>query len=150
LLVAHCSLLLAACAAGTSPGPAPVPQAAPGRSVWDGVFTAAQAARGLRLYADDCAACHAENMRGGPGAPGVAGPEFLFNWNGRTVDELFEFVQTTMPPGGGGGLTGTEVVDLLAAVFQANAFPPHADLELPANRAALAAIRIAREAPTEE
>jgi len=143
-LVAHGSLLLAACAAGTSPGPAPAPQAAAGRTVWDGVFTDAQAERGLTGYRDQCAACHAESMRGGPGAPGVAGPEFLFNWDGRTARELLDFVQTTMPPGGGGTLTDHQVADMLAAIFRANGFPVGTDAELPADDSALMGIRITR------
>ena len=32
-----------------------------GPSVWDGTFTAAQAQRGARVYADHCAECHGNN-----------------------------------------------------------------------------------------
>jgi len=114
------------------------------RTVWDGVYTTAQADRSAVRYADDCATCHAANMRGGPGGPNLTGVEFLFAWNGRTAGELFEFVQTSMPPGGGGTLRDAEVADMVAAIFARNGFPPSPDRELPADRASLESIRITR------
>ncbi len=34
------------------------------QTVWEGVFTAEQAARGRRSYQQECEACHLENLRG--------------------------------------------------------------------------------------
>lgn len=139
-----CLLLSSACASRQAPPPdiAPPPTAA--RTVWDGVYTTAQAERSATRYSEDCATCHAANMRGGPGGPNLTGVEFLFTWNGRTADELVEFVRTSMPPGAGGSLTDADAVDLVAAIFRSNGFPPSPDRELPPDAAALAGITITR------
>jgi len=42
------------------------------RSVWDGVYTAGQAARGDALWADKCSKCHGPDMTGGD-APSLVG-----------------------------------------------------------------------------
>ena len=43
----------------SAPGRAPFQQTSPSRSVWDGVFTAAQARRGQQKYEANCAFRHA-------------------------------------------------------------------------------------------
>jgi cytochrome c len=143
-------LLFGACASGRAPAPDLAPEPPAVRTVWDGVYTAAQAERSATRYSEDCSTCHAANMRGGPGGPNLTGVEFLFTWNGRTANELVEFVRTSMPPGAGGSLTDANAVDLVAAIFRSNGFPPSPDRELPPDTAALAGIRITRESPNEE
>src|SRR5271157_4911170 len=68
-------------------------------SVWDGVYTQAQADRGKALYNSSCAACHGDQLNGGETAPALVGGEFLSNWNGLTVGQLFDRIRTSMPPG---------------------------------------------------
>ena len=60
------------------------------KSVWDGVYTEAQAKRGAAGYAEQCASCHGDQLTGGEMAPPLAGGEFLSNWNGLSAGELFE------------------------------------------------------------
>jgi hypothetical protein len=84
-------------------------------------------------------------MKGGPGAPQLVGPEFMFGWINRTAGDLFEQVQMTMPLDAPGSMTRQQYVDILAAIFKANAFPAHADRELPAERTALNDILIVRK-----
>jgi mono/diheme cytochrome c family protein len=67
------------------------------RSVWDGVYTDAQAKRGQGLYNQHCASCHGDQLTGGEMAPPLAGGEFLSNWNGLTLGDLFERIRKTMP-----------------------------------------------------
>ena len=44
------------------------------KSVNDGVYTEAQAQRGAKLYAEQCAACHGERLTGiEPAVPGLLG-----------------------------------------------------------------------------
>src|ERR1051325_656192 len=71
------------------------------RSVWDSVYTAAQATRGDSLYKQACAKCHGDTLTGPPpgapddGAP-LVGPAFLANWTGLTVGDLYEKVRDYM------------------------------------------------------
>ena len=46
------------------------------KTVWDGVFTAAQAERGRDAYAVHCVSCHADDLRG-MGGPALKGQEFM-------------------------------------------------------------------------
>ena len=52
------------------------------RSVWDGVYTTEQAARGKALFTKECAACHGPELTGGESAPPLEGGGFISNWNG--------------------------------------------------------------------
>ena len=117
------------------------------KSTWDGIYTAEQAARGQQLLTSQCIMCHAENLQGGPGVPGVVGPGFMFHWNGKTVRELFEFIRMSMPPGQAGSLGDEAYADVVAAILQANQFPAGKSGELPANLDALQGIAIKREKP---
>jgi mono/diheme cytochrome c family protein len=114
------------------------------RTAWDGVYTTAQAERASAVYRDQCANCHAQNMRGAPGAPGLAGPGFMFEWNGKSAGELFDVLKKTMPPGGAGRLTDQQYADLVAAMLHANGFPA-GTTDLPATRTALDSILITRQ-----
>ncbi len=117
------------------------------KSTWDGVYTAEQAQRGQQVLNSQCIMCHAENLQGGPGVPGIAGPAFMFHWNGKTIRELFEFIRTTMPPGQAGSLGDETYADVIAAILQANQFPAGQSVELPASAEALQGITIKREKP---
>ena len=48
---------------------------APARNVWDGVFTADQAAQGKALFETKCAICHGAELNGAEMAPPLAGDE---------------------------------------------------------------------------
>jgi cytochrome c len=117
------------------------------RTVWDGVYSPAQAERGARIYKDQCETCHAADMRGGPGARGVVGLAFQFLWQDKSLGELFEALRTKMPPGQPGTLSDQEYIDVLAAILQGNALPAGAATELPADRALLDRIQIIWKKP---
>ena len=117
-----------------------------GKSVWDGAYSAEQAKRGATQVASKCATCHGAELHGGPGAPGVAGPEFLFSWNGKSAAELFDYIKTNMPPGEPDSMSAQRYADIVAAVFQANGFPA-GPAELSADEKGLADIKILREKP---
>jgi len=122
---------------------AQVPQA---RNVWDGVYTAEQAARGATVFEARCASCHGADMTGGPGIPGLAGIEFTAGWNNTTAWGLFDLMKGSMPADNPGGLSDAQYAELLAAMFQANEFPVGMT-ELSAERADLEAVRITRTKP---
>jgi S-disulfanyl-L-cysteine oxidoreductase SoxD len=100
-----------------------VAAAQPSRSVWDGVYTADQAKRGADLYADQCSACHGLALNGGEMAPPLSGGEFMSNWNGLTVGDLFDRIRTTMPADSPGTLGRDKTADILAHILSANQFP---------------------------
>ncbi len=93
------------------------------RSVWDGVYTPEQSKRGEAAYAKSCASCHGSALTGGESAPPLAGGDFLSNWNGLTVGDLYDRFRTTMPADRPGGLKREEYVDILAFVLTMNQFP---------------------------
>jgi len=115
--------------------------AATSRSVWEGVYTKAQASRGQARYRQECAKCHAENLMGGEEAPALVGEEFLQTWNGRTAGDLFELIRETMPSEDPGSLARREYADILAYLLSSNQFPA-GDKELASELAALKEIRI--------
>jgi len=94
------------------------------QSVWDGVYTSAQADRGGALYSKSCAGCHGADLAGGETAPALTGGQFLTNWDGYTVGDLFERTRVSMPADGPGTLTRQEYADILAFIFSRDEFPP--------------------------
>lgn len=93
------------------------------RSVWDGVYTPQQARRGQEIYTKECARCHGADLTGGESAPPLAGAEFLSNWTGLTVGDLFERTRRSMPQSDPGKLTRAQNADVLAYMLSANRFP---------------------------
>ena len=111
------------------------------RSVWDGVYTTAQAKRGAEVYANECASCHGSDLTGGESAPPLAGAGFLSNWTGQTVGDLFERTQKSMPLNQPGKLSRAQNADVLAFILGANRFPD-GKAELEKQTEALKQIRI--------
>ena len=73
--------------------------AAQEQSVNAGVYTDAQATRGADTYNKECASCHGAGLEGDGFAPALSGTEFLSNWNGTTLGDLFDRIRISMPPG---------------------------------------------------
>lgn len=116
------------------------------KTVWDGVYSTEQATRGVATFKANCAACHGESMTGGGGAPAAAGPEFVFNWKGKSVADVFDYMKTNMPPGLAGSISDQRYADLLAAMLQTSEFPA-GKTEIPADPKALADVQITAEKP---
>jgi len=100
------------------------PAATAPRSVWDGVYTEEQAKRGQPLYQHKCATCHGDKLSGGESAPPLTGGQFLSNWNGLTLDVLFERIRLTMPSDNPARVPRPEKADILAYLLSMNRFPP--------------------------
>src|SRR5581483_6621909 len=92
----------------------------PRRTVWDGVYTEAQASRGLAAFGPSCAACHA---LGAEGKAPLAGDAFWRSFAQKTVGDLLEFVSTNMPNGSPGSLSESTYADIVALMLQSNGFP---------------------------
>jgi mono/diheme cytochrome c family protein len=106
------------------------------RSVWDGVYTEGQAARGEKTFNAICAACHKPED--------FTGPSFLSNWEASTVLDLFSLLQKTMPMDNPGSLRPEDYVDVIGYFFRVNAIPTGND-ELDADAEHLKVIRITQK-----
>ena len=115
-------------------------------SVWDGVYTAEQAQRGEPLYQQSCAECHGPDLSGGEMSPGLVGGEFVWNWNGLSVGDLFERLRVSMPQGEPGSVSRQEKADILAFLLAANDFPA-GDTELANRTGRLAGITFLAQQP---
>jgi mono/diheme cytochrome c family protein len=93
------------------------------RTVWDGVYTDEQAARGRSAYIADCASCHAEDLRGSSTAPSLVEESFAFQWDNTPVGELLVRIRTLMPSDRPNSLTPQRYRDIVAYILQANKFP---------------------------
>jgi mono/diheme cytochrome c family protein/SAM-dependent methyltransferase len=116
------------------------------RTVWDGVYTEAQAARGAALFDRECAQCHGPAGAGGGMAPALVDAAFLANYDGQTVGDLFDRNKTTMPVGREGQLSPQQNADITAFMLQTNKFPA-GDAELPSQSAALKMIAFVAQKP---
>jgi mono/diheme cytochrome c family protein len=109
------------------------------RSVWQGVYTAAQSERGQAVYKASCASCHGDQLNGDV-APTLTGP-FWAIWEGKTAAELFKTIRTTMPADAPESLKAQEYADLVAYLFSVNKFPA-GEKELSAEPESLERVRI--------
>jgi mono/diheme cytochrome c family protein len=106
--------------ASTMAGLGTAQTSSPRRTVWDGVYTETQAARGMMAYGQSCAGCHALTAEGK--APLVGDP-FWKSFAQKTVGDLLEFVSTYMPNGAPGSLTEPTYRDIVALMLKSNGFP---------------------------
>jgi mono/diheme cytochrome c family protein len=93
---------------------------APGRTVWDGVYTDAQAERARDTFGQSCSRCH---TLGAEGTGPLSGPSFWEGYTQRTVGDLLTYVSTNMPNGRGGSLPAATYNDLVALILKSNGFP---------------------------
>ena len=92
-------------------------------SVWDGVYSEEQAARGKADYLRACASCHRESLGGDNYAPPLAGNGFVAQWSDQSLGDLLSKIRTTMPLDSPGSLSTREGVDIVAYLLEANRFP---------------------------
>jgi hypothetical protein len=95
-------------------------QAAAGRTVWDGVYTEAQAARATAVFNQSCANCHSLTPQGNRS---LSGDKFWEGFTQKTVGDLLTYVKTNMPNGNGGSLSATTYNDLVSLILKSNNFP---------------------------
>jgi len=92
------------------------------RTVWDGVYTDAQAARATATFSQSCSNCHTLLQDGG-NRP-LTGDAFWKGFTQKTVADLLTFVKTNMPNGvNAGSLPAPTYNDLVALILKSNGFP---------------------------
>lgn len=95
-------------------------------SVWAGIYTKAQAARGELVYQEKCALCHSDDLRGENFAPPLVGEPFDARWRDEILANLITVVKVTMPQERPGSLTDNEYADVVAFILMRNSFPDSA------------------------
>jgi S-disulfanyl-L-cysteine oxidoreductase SoxD len=94
---------------------------APGRTVWDGVYTDDQADRATAVFSQSCSRCHTLSAEG---ESPLSGPAFWEGYTQRTVGDLLTYVSTNMPNGNGGSLSAASYNDIVALILKSNGLPP--------------------------
>jgi alcohol dehydrogenase (cytochrome c) len=100
-----------------------------------GVYTAAQAEEGARVYAVQCAMCHGARLEGTVETPGLVG-KFVANWGDRPLGDFFNYLARAMPQSSPGHLAPEDNARLVAFILRANGAPA-GDSPLPADASAL-------------
>lgn len=106
----------------------------PGKTVWDGVYTNEQAARGKGDYEDHCAGCHSTGE-----GPSLVGDAFMRRWFEDNLNAPFTRMRTQMPLDAPGTLPDNVYVDIISYLLAATGFPAGAD-ELRPNPEVLSSI----------
>lgn len=92
-------------------------------SMWDGVYTAAQAATGREVYAANCASCHGPAARGAPGMPSLVGNVLNRKYADMQMSTYFDYMSANMPKGREGSLTSQQYADIMAFILSAHGAP---------------------------
>jgi len=108
-------------------------------SVWDGVYTTAQAERGKQVYVGHCVRCHGDDPANSRNP--LSGDRFAEHWESRTLADLFRRIRDTMPPGQVAAIEERGKLDAMAYMLQQNGFP-EGRAELTPDADALATIQI--------
>jgi mono/diheme cytochrome c family protein len=116
----------------------------PSRTIWSGVFSAAQAKRGEAIAGRRCASCHNADLAGGQDGPALVGSDVRQAWSGTTAGNLFDRIRTTMPADAPQSLSAQDTADLLAFIFSQNEWPA-GERELPSDIDVLKQIQITPE-----
>ena len=110
-------ILALAVALGVGPLRAQTPSSTPSK----GVYTAAQAATGAKLYAADCSACHGATLRG-PAGPALIGNAFTSQWTNEPASDMYGLMSKNMPLGAPGSLKPDEYLAITAYILEQNKF----------------------------
>src|SRR5262249_178944 len=121
-------------------------QVAPGeKKVWDGVYTAAQAARGKPRFEPSCRRCHNIGLAGSERGPALKGSSFWSKWENESLGSLYTVIRDTMPRDGGASVVSDEIkTDILAYILSVSGMPAGND-ELKVDLRALDGIKIAKK-----
>lgn len=91
------------------------------KTVWQGVYTEAQAVRGQSEYAAHCTNCHRDDLSGYNDI--LKGRRFMEKYRESSLHLLFDKTKTTMPRGAAGTLSDQAYVDIVSYLLKVNEFP---------------------------
>jgi alcohol dehydrogenase (cytochrome c) len=112
-------------------------------------FSAAQAQQGQTEYVRSCAMCHGASLTDGQFGPPLSGRTFEQRWAGRSLGELFDYLDAAMPPGLAGQLSRDAYASLIAYLLEQNGVEAGAR-PVPVERSALAAMVMPGERMSEQ
>jgi plastocyanin len=81
---------------------------------------AEQSVRGKGEYDKSCGTCHGQDLGGRDPAPALTGDTFSTHWLGRSVDDLFGRIHSTMPQTKPDSLSRQTYLDIVAFMLRAN------------------------------
>jgi mono/diheme cytochrome c family protein len=116
------------------------------KSTQDGVYSDAQAARGEAVYTKTCASCHGADLEGTGQAPALSDADFVKEWDGQPLSDLFERIHQTMPGDAPGTLKAPDVADVLAFLLK-KGHHPAGSADLPADPEALKSVTFSAKVP---
>ena len=108
----------------------------PTKTTNDGVYTAAQADRGKKVFESKCTGCHEPSR--------FTGETFYEAFNGKAMKEIWDIASGTMPEDNPGSLKQQEYGDILAYFLALNEFKT-GDAELEGSASAMAAIKVEKK-----
>src|SRR5437762_2987499 len=94
----------------------------PRKTVWDGVYTDAQADRGREHYMANCSPCHGVDLEGLNGVR-LNGPDFMERWREFNITGLYDFISKSMPrqrpnsPNKPGSLSESTYTDIISLIL---------------------------------
>jgi len=131
------SIAAAEAAVTTTPSPSTPSASTPtaggaAGTIWDGVYTTAQASYGKEVYDDVCSLCHTLDQWQDPG---------VLTRHGNTLGGLFGFISDQMPQSEPGSLMAEDYAAVIAYMLSMNGIPA-GNRELPMTYAAMDRIRV--------
>jgi S-disulfanyl-L-cysteine oxidoreductase SoxD len=98
------------------------------KTVWDGVYTQAQAKRGEGVYTQQCATCHGDDLKGKEDlkpdpSPSLTGPDLGISFDDVTLDMMADRIRTSMPKDKPNTLSREQVADVVAFILSKNGMP---------------------------
>ena len=93
------------------------------RTVWDSVYTEAQAKKGMAAYQEQCSFCHLADLSGEGFAPALIEDTFKSRWQDGNLADLFIIVKQTMPQDKPASLGDQEYADIVAFLLKSNKYP---------------------------
>lgn len=110
------------------------------------VFSAAQAEAGAAVYKETCQLCHGTTLGNGQFGTPLRGNYFRKKWGGKSVGELLQFTQESMPPDNKGGLAPGQYAAAIAYILSRNDIAA-GSADMPADPAQLSAVPLPWPAP---
>jgi mono/diheme cytochrome c family protein len=133
-----------AAAAGSTAQQGGPPASLDSKTIWDGVLTSEQAARGKERYEKACASCHKADLLGESAAPPLVGSQFVDRWVGSNLDDLVTTIRRSMPQDAPDSLGTAGYVDIVGYLLTVNGSPA-GSRELPLEPEALKQILFTRQ-----
>ncbi len=92
--------------------------------VGNSVFTAEQVTIGNAAFQTTCARCHQADLRGSNEAPPLVGTNFMAAWRGRSTNDLYTKIRTSMPADNPGSVPDEAVTTIVAFILRQNGGVP--------------------------